>query len=335
MAEAKRGIVAVDGSTGYLGTHLIARLIEVGFPVRALVHQNANAQDVEFLKKLGADVRVARLDGTDDSLDKALTGTNVAVHLIGSIAPRKGEKLEDLHVTQTSHLVEAAKRCAVSKVVMVTALGSAPNAVSEYHRTKFRAEEKLRSGGRPFIILRPSLIFGRVVGRRDSKLIARYIDLIRTKSAVPMVAGGKNKLQPVFISDLVSALVSAVESNDLVGTTMEIGGADVVTMREVVETLMRTLNMEKKINSLPPPLANVVAMVCETVQQVPTLSRDQVRLAQTDNVCANNALTTKFGINPVSLREGLRTYVGSAGAAGGESDPPSAAKNDQRTSVSP
>lgn len=332
MANAKPGIVAVDGATGYLGTHLVARLIDIGVPVRALVHANANAQDVEFLKSLGADVRVAVMNGTDDSLDLALTGVAVAVHLIGSIAPKKGERLEDLHVNQTASLVEAAKRCAVGKVVMVTALGSAPNAVSEYHRTKFRAEEKLRSGGRPFVILRPSLIFGRVLGRRDSKLIARYIHLIRTRPSVPLIAGGNNKLQPVFISDLVTALVQSITTDNFVGQTLEIGGADVVTMREIVETLMQTLNEKKKVSSLPPFLAGMVATVCEAAQNVPTISRDQVRLAQTDNVCVSNALISKFQVKPVTLRDGLRTYVGSAGSS---TDKNANVKDDQPTSVTP
>jgi NADH dehydrogenase len=330
LAKGKPGIVAVDGSTGYLGTHLVSRLLEMGLPVRAVVHGRAKEQDVQFLKDLGADVRVATMTDSDDSLDLALTGVGVVVHLIGSIAPKKGERLEDLHVNQTACLVEAAKRCAVSKIVMVTALGSAPDAVSEYHRTKFRAEEKVRSGGRPFVILRPSLIFGRVLGRRDSKLIARYIHLIRTRAQVPLIGGGNNKLQPVFISDLVTALVQSIASDEFVGQTLEIGGADVVTMREIVETLMQTLNEKKKVSALPPPLAQVVAMVCETVQNVPTISRDQVRLSQTDNVCSVNALTSKFQIKPVSLRDGLRTYVGSAGSEDG-----TLVQDDQCTSVTP
>lgn len=334
MAKGKPGIVAVDGATGYLGTHLIARLLELGMSVRALVHAKANPDDLEVLKKLGAEVRVVRMDAGDDSLDKALTGADVAVHLIGSIAPRKGERLEELHVQQTGHLVDAARRCAVSKVVMVTALGAAPNAVSEYHRTKFRAEEKVRNGGRPYIILRPSLIFGRVVGRRDSKLIARYIDLIRTRNLVPMVGGGTNKLQPVFISDLVTALVQSVTSDDYNGQILEIGGAEVFTMREIVETLMRTLNIEKKISSLPPPVAGLVAIACEIFQSDrPTLSSDQVKLAQVDNVCTSNALVSKFGVTPVSLRDGLRTYVGSAGGSAGTNGP-AASKDDQPTPVS-
>lgn len=335
MAKGKVGVVAVDGATGYLGTHLIARLLEMGLSVRALVHAKASAEDVGALKKLGVDVRVVRMDGSDDSLYKALTGADVAVHLIGSIAPRKGERLEELHVEQTGHLVDAARRCAVSKIVMVTALGAAPNAVSEYHRTKFRAEEKVRNGGRPYVILRPSLIFGRVVGRRDSKLIARYIDLIRTRSSVPLIGGGRNKLQPVFISDLVTALTHSVTNDDFNGQILEIGGADVFTMREIVETLMRTLNIQKKISSLPPPLAGLVAIACETFQQDrPTLSSDQVRLAQVDNICISNALISKFGVTPVSLRDGLRTYVGSAGGGSAGTSGPAASKDDQPTPVS-
>src|SRR6185369_16387947 len=120
------------------------------------------------------------LDKNDGALVEALTGCAVVVHLIGSIAPRKGERLEDLHGNQTRNLAQAAQAAGISKLVQVTALGTSENARNGYHATKWQAEQYVRNSKCKFVILRPSLIIGRQVGNRDSKLVTRYFDLIQT-----------------------------------------------------------------------------------------------------------------------------------------------------------
>jgi uncharacterized protein YbjT (DUF2867 family) len=299
--------IAVDGATGYVGSHVVLRLRNEGFNVRAIVHSGANPLDVEFLKSTGAEICVAEL-ADDEALRAALQGVTAIIHLIGTIAPRKGERLEDIHAGQTAGLMEAAQRANVSKIVMVTAIGAAVDARSTYQRTKWQAEQVLRQSGLPHVILRPSLIIGREVGRRNSKLILRFLELIATRPAVPLVGGGKNRVQPVFVGDLAEVIVRCVKSDQFDGQAYEIGGPLVLTIRELVEKLMHVRGVQKGFLPVSPFLAGVVAAILESVQERPLVSRDQIKIATQENICGHNALTSVFAVSPVSVERALSVY---------------------------
>ncbi len=307
-SAGEREPVVVDGATGYVGSHLVAKLIADGQRVRCLVRPTADEADVGFLNSLGAQVVRADLSDPGGDAGKVFAGARAGVHLIGSIAPRKGESLAFLHEKLTGQIVEHCQRHGVARIVMVTALGTGPGAASRYHLTKWQAEELVRNSGLEYVILRPSLIIGRLTGRRDSKLVRRYSEIIGSGRAVPLINGGINRIQPVFVGDLVEALAACLTSESTLESTMEIGGADVVTMREFVEALMVTLGIRKPIIGLPGLVASAIAGVCESFQPVPLLSRDQVTMAHEDNVCVENALVSVFGITPTPLAEALATY---------------------------
>jgi uncharacterized protein YbjT (DUF2867 family) len=320
MAASTGPLIAVDGATGYLGNHLVARLRQNGTAVRCIVHPGAKQKDIDYLKSTGAQVVIASLtrpQGTkgEISIAEALQGVDVAVHLIGSIAPPKGQRLEDLHGAQTSNLVNAAKTGGVKKIVQVTALGTSAEAPSAYHHTKWQAEQYVRNSGLQWVILRPSLIVGRQVGSRNSKLIARYMDLIRKRRTVPVIGNGSNRLQPVFVGDLAEALEKAITTPQFDNNVYEIGGDEILSMRQLVEKLIALHGDNKRISGVSPMAAGVLARICETVQRVPTLSRDQIKLSLSDNICSQNALRSTFGISPKTTDEALATYK-SAGTGG-------------------
>ena len=300
--------ILVDGATGYVGNHVVGRLRQSALPVRALVRPGAHPDDVLLLRSLGADVIDCDLKDSTPELDRAFSGARAAVHLIGSIAPRRGESLADLHLTQTERLIDHCHKHGVPKVVMVTAVGTGPGAESAYHATKWQAEEALRASGLEYVILRPSLIVGRQVGRRDSKLVARYAELARTRAVVPLINGGVNLVQPVFIGDVADAVGASLADEGLMETTMELGGPDVVSMSEFVEALMAVIEKRKPVVGLPVFVARAAAFILSIVQPVPLLSADQVVLALKDSVCQENGLSTVLNITPTPLAAALATY---------------------------
>ncbi len=307
MSESKL-TVAVDGATGFVGVHVIAALRERGHQAVALVRKGSRAADLEVLESLGA--RTAPVDlQSEAELTEAMRDCDRLVHLIGSIAPPKGTDLESLHGGIASRCFLAAKGAGVSKVAIVTALGAGPDAGSLYHRTKWQAEEALRSSGLPFVVLRPSLIVGRRVGHRDSKMVRRYLDLIEQRRRVPLVLGGRNRVQPIAVTDLAGAVCTVLERPDWDGRVLELGGAEVMTTRQFVERLMRAVGRKKDFLTIPGPLAWCVASLLEAVQDVPLLSHDQLRIAQIDGDCAENALTGELETTPTPLDEALEAYA--------------------------
>ncbi|MBX9694828.1 MAG: NAD(P)H-binding protein [Cyanobacteria bacterium] len=304
--------VIIDGATGYLGSHLTDRMLARGFKVNCLVHSRAKNEDVSFLSSRGAQCLQADLDA-DEKTRKELISffqkARCAVHLIGSIAPKKGESFLELHAGMARRFVSICAEAGVEKIIMVTALGTDSGAKSEYHRSKWKAEQEVVNSGIKYTILRPSLLVGRRVGKRDSKLVIRLQNFIDNKKFVPLVAGGKGKIQPLYIGDMVDALIKTIDSS-YDGATMELGRPDIVTMRQLVMALGTVMGKEKPIVDLPPAIARLAAQTMEMIQDVPTLSRDQVLLSLSDNICQDNRLPAILGREGTTLKMALTSYGG-------------------------
>lgn len=300
--------VAIDGATGFVGVHAAEVLARCGHSVVALVREGARAEDTAVLASMGA--RVVQIDfGSAAALEGALTGCDRLVHLIGSIAPPRGTRLADLHQGTAARVFRAAAKVGVGRAVIVTALGAGADARSTYHRTKWLAEEELRASGLPWVVLRPSLIVGRAVGHRDSKMVRRYLELIQKKRRVPLVFGGRNPVQPIAVNDLADAIRVVLEQRDFESGIFELGGGEVMKTREFVARLMRAVGVVKPFVSLPGPVAWIAASAFELTQRVPLLSRDQLRIARTDGVCKRNALIEDLGITPTPIDEAIRVYA--------------------------
>lgn len=295
-------LIVVDGATGYLGSHLVSTLIQRGYRVRCLVRSMISMDSVESIE-------IIEVDYSKEIDPALLSGARALVHLIGSIAPRKGESLNGLHRGITARVVNAAVAAAVppQKIVQVTALGSSADAPSEYHRTKWLAEEVVRASAIPYVILRPSLILGRLVGERDSKLVQRLLTFIMRKPFVPLVRGGASRIQPIFVQDVVDAIVSAIErSGD--SATIELGGGKVLKMKELVDALASRAGKRARILPLDPGLARGIATLAEKLQEVPVLSEDQVVLSLSDNICQANGFASLVGRDPTELNEAIDSY---------------------------
>ncbi len=181
------------------------------------------------------------------------------------------------------------QKAEVPKVIMVTALGTAADALSQYHKSKWLAEEKLRASDLSCIFIRPSLLVGKTFGLRDSKLLKRMRQLIEKREVVPILGNGENKIQPLFIADAVNAISKALTAypagQGKSAPILELGGPEVMTMKQLVQEFIDLLGYQRKIISIPNSVANILATFAEIIQEVPIISRDQVKLSMIDNIC--------------------------------------------------
>jgi NADH dehydrogenase len=210
--------VFVSGGSGFVGTAVIEELLSRGHSVNALVHRGN-------LRVTVGDVRVVRGDLFDRAaLDECLRGCDAVVHLVGIIMerPSRGVTFERIHFKGTRNVVDAAKRNDVRRYVHMSALGTRPDAVSNYHKTKYRAEQYVRSSGLDWTILRPSLIHGPA-----GEFMRMEANWARHK-APPFLfmpyfgggllgRGGAGMLQPVYVNDVARAFVDALDNPKTVG----------------------------------------------------------------------------------------------------------------------
>jgi uncharacterized protein YbjT (DUF2867 family) len=297
-------MILVIGGTGFVGGHLIRRMRREGLPIRAVVRDPDKAH---ALADQGVEVVPGNISDKV-SLEKAAVGVEQVVHLVGIIQEAPGVTFKNVHVEGTRNLVEAARKAGVRHFFYQSALGARPGAKSEYHKTKWQAEELVRASGIPYTILRPSLIYG-----PGDQFTLRLAEIIRQSPVLPVIGSGKSKVQPIAIDDVVSCIVKAVSSDAFLNEIYEIGGPEQLTYEEVTRAIARAMGVARPTVHVPMLFLRPMARVLETVLPKPPVTTDQLIMLQEDNVCSMRDIREVFGIEPVKFQEGLKKFMQKAG----------------------
>ncbi|WP_436911198.1 complex I NDUFA9 subunit family protein [Halosimplex marinum] len=299
--------VLVVGGSGFVGTHLSEELVERGHDVTVL----SRSPDGEGLP---AAVSTYAGDVTEyDSIEGAFEGTDAVVYLVALsplFKPDGGDELHDrVHRGGAENCLRAAEEHGVERFVHQSALGADADGPTHYLRAKGRAEELVRDSDREWVIFRPSIIFG------EGGEFVEFTKKLKSWFApglpvYPLPGGGKQtRFQPIWVGEFVPMMADAVEDDAHVGETYEIGGPDVLTLREVTELVYDSEGKSVSIVPLPMALANVGLTVLGSVGF--PMGRDQVRSLRLDNTTARNDVDA-FGVSESELTT-FRSYLGLGG----------------------
>jgi NADH dehydrogenase len=196
-----------------------------------------------------------------------------------------------------------------ARMVHVSAIGADDNSPSHYARAKAAGEKAVLSAVPSATILRPSVVFG-----PEDQFTNRFAALAWISPVLPLIGGGLTKLQPVYVGDVATAVADAVDGKTKPGATYELGGPEVLTMREIIEIILATIERRRMLVSLPFGLAKLQALLLQFAPGPLKLTPDQVVLLRSDNVVSQTAkaadLTLEgLGIVPDSLEAIAPQYL--------------------------
>jgi uncharacterized protein YbjT (DUF2867 family) len=293
-------MILITGGTGFIGSHLIKRMRQEGIPVRALVR---NPDKSRALEDLGVEVIKGEMSDTV-SLEKATSGAERVIHLVGIIQEAPGATFQQVVVDGTRSLLEAAKKSGVRHFFYQSALGTRPNARSEYHKAKWAAEELVRAGGIPYTILRPSLIYG-----PGDQFTIRLSQTIRLSPFLPIIGSGRSRVQPLYIDDATACIVKAVTNDCCLNEICEIGGPDQLTYEEVTYAIADAMGVDRPALHLPFFFMKPMAAVFKALLPNPPVTADQLIMLQEDTICSLRDIRDAFGIEPIGFLEGLKRFI--------------------------
>ncbi|PSQ30522.1 complex I NDUFA9 subunit family protein [Halobacteriales archaeon QS_9_67_15] len=296
--------VLVVGGNGFVGSHLCAELVDRGHDVMVLARNPQNGD-------LPGDVNTYAGDVTDyGSIEGAFNGQDAAINLVALsplFKPDGGDEMHDrIHRGGTEHCLEAADEHDVDRFVQLSALGADSNGSTHYLRAKGRAEELVRESDRDWVIFRPSVVFGEggeFVGF-TKKLKSWFAPGL---PVYPLPGGGTStRFQPVWVGDLVPMIADALEDDNHVGETYEVGGPDVLTLREITNMVYESEGKSVTIVSLPMGMAKLGLTAMGSVGL--PMGKDQYRSLQFDNTVRSNDIEA-FGVSESTLTT-FRSYLG-------------------------
>jgi NADH dehydrogenase len=300
--------VFVTGGTGFVGSAIIDELLSRGHRVDALVNRK------ELPPRPGVtSIKNGLFDPV--AIDAGMKGCDALIHVVGIIMekPAAGITFQKIHVEGTRAVVDAAKRHGIRRYVQMSALGTRADAVSDYHRTKFEAEQYVETSGLDWTIIRPSLIHG--PGGEFMRMEANWA----RKKAPPFLfmpyfgagmfgTGGAGKLQPVFVNDVARAFVDCMDKPHTIGKTYNLGGSEQLTWPQMhTASATAIVGHRRAVMALPAWYANVLTHIVP--RTLLPFNRDQVIMSQEDNTCDLAPFITDFGWTPGGLTEDMARYA--------------------------
>jgi len=286
--------VVVAGATGFLGRYCVRALLESGHEVVVLVRNPRKARE---LFPVNVDVAVANPED-ESSVRGALSPIkcHALVNLVGIIQEKGKETFENVHYHYFRLLLEAEKGPQFQKVVLVSALGTHPDAPSRYHKTKLMAEMALIGSSYSYAILRPSFVLG------PEQMFLRYVlgSSGVLSRLMPLPGGGRIMFQPVDVRDVACSVVGALDAQDGI---YEICGERVVTFRQLIQDLCRLAQKKKTIVGVPPAIAYAGAWVLEKFSSSPPVTRDQLLMMWRDNIGGLDAGICENGVEVLCKRK--------------------------------
>ncbi len=295
-------MILVAGGTGFLGRHIVRALVAHGSPVRILTRDPERAPELGQKETVAGDVTMP------ESLPDAVRdcrGVVMAAQFIGHPIekPRRGRTYDAVDRAGTENLLIAARRAGVERFLYVSGAGVGQGRPEPWFAAKDRAEASVRGSGLSFVNLRSSWAYGE--GDRALNRIAR---IARFSPIVPVLGWNRQKVMPVWAGDVGEAVARAFERDEAWGRTLEIGGPEVLTMHEVVRTLMNVLGKRRLLVPLPKPIAKL-ATAPLTVLPNPPLTPRAVDFATGDAIVDDASLREVLGLHPTPLAEGLTRYA--------------------------
>jgi NADH dehydrogenase len=315
MASNLDTLVTVFGGSGFLGRHVVRALCKRDYRVRVAVRRPELAGHLQPLGKVGQIHAVQANLRYPASVEAAMRDSHVAINLVGILAESGAQTFDAVQGTGAGAVAKAAAAVG-ARMVHVSAIGADENSESRYARAKAAGEKAVLAAVPSATVLRPSVVFG-----PEDQFTNRFAALARMSPALPLIGGGVTKLQPVYVGDIATAVADAVDGKTKAGATYELGGPEVLTMREIMEIILATTERNRMLIPLPFGLAKLKAMFLQFAPGALKLTPDQVTLLRSDNVVSDAAkaagLTLEgLGIVPDSLEAVAPQYLWRFRAAG-------------------
>jgi uncharacterized protein YbjT (DUF2867 family) len=259
-------MILVTGGTGFIGKALVRQLTESGYAVRILIRPSQQSPD--FPRGVPVEVAVSSLLD-ERSLKVALVGVETVYHLASAESLGVHGSLLNVDIRGTTSLCRVMADSNVKRIFYVSHLGADRASAFPSLKAKAIAEEYIRRSGKEFTIIRSGILFG-----KGDQITTGLVQLAHYFPLVFLIPGeGETMLHPLWIEDLCTCLVWALELEELSGQTISVGGPEYISFIQLVQTIFERSNLHRTLINVPLPYLKIMTIVLESfLPGLPTTS---------------------------------------------------------------
>jgi uncharacterized protein YbjT (DUF2867 family) len=297
--------IVITGANSASGQAILRCATEAGVAPNALVAavRSESAGD-KIRALLGEGSSLAQVSYNDpSSLDRAFRGASAIIHLAGILVERPGSTYEQANVAPARSVVEAAKRNAVAKFVLISATGADEKSSNGYYRTKGQAEAVVRTSGLCYTILRAPLLLGPAT--EGAAGLARNARGPKAK----LIGGGRNFQQPLYVDDLARAAIAATQPSIASNRTLDLVGPVSLPERELVERAAGLLGRRVPVSSIPKGMLCLILAIRQRISG-PGFSADAVEVITANTRLDSQPAASELGIQLTGIDEMIKKSLG-------------------------
>lgn len=284
-------MILVTGATGFIGRVLVRQLTEVGKQVRVLLRPSPKSPRLP--KGVSVEVAVVALND-ERGLRAALRGVDQIYHLASAAAQGRDGNLLTTDIEGTRTLAQVAASADIERFIYLSHLGADRASAFPVHKSKGIAEEHIRKSGVPHTIIRSSIIFG-----PEDGFTSALADILRFSPGIlPIPGDGRVLLQPLWVEDLVTCLIWALQNPNTINQTYEIGGGEYFTLRQILETIMSVTHTRRLLVPMPPPYMRALIVLLDSFARRPRISTYWIDYFAVNRTCPVDNLPRTFGLMP-------------------------------------
>jgi nucleoside-diphosphate-sugar epimerase len=295
--------ICLLGGTGFVGKQLINQLVKQKWLVKVLTRRREQYRDLLVLPS----VELITTDVHDlEQLKAQLIGCDAVINLVGILneSGNDGAGFRKAHLELTQKVIEACQATNVTRLLHVSALNAdAEQGTSHYLRSKGEAENLVHAAkGLQVTSFRPSVIFG-----ENDSFFNRFAQLLRVPSPIFMLPSGEAKFAPVWVNDVVAAMILTLDNPQHEGNRYNLCGPKIYTLKELVAYTAKMMGVKRYIIPLKNKSSFWAARVMELIPGKP-YSIDNYNSAQLESVCGENNHLLELGITPHSVESIMPKY---------------------------
>lgn len=295
-------MILVTGATGFIGRHLVQRLLDDNRPVRILLPKSKQTKALPWTNPPEV---ITGSVSDEEALFKAVSGTHVVYHLENAQWWGRPRNLERVELVGARNLITAARSARVGRIITLSHIGASPSSAFTLIRIKGMVEETIRASGLAYTILRSGVVFG-----PEDAFVNHIAMMLQINPFFFTMPGqGEVVLHPIHIDDLVAALVAALERVDTVDLTVDVGGAEYLTLEDLLRTVMRVTGMQRFLLPVPPYAMRWTTGIYSRLLRRSLMTPQWLDLLATNRAARIGNLYEYFGVQPKRFEDTLLTYM--------------------------
>lgn len=302
--DLKNKTITIFGGTGFIGRTLISALARSGAQILLPSRSKKAVERVKTFGQVGQIVPVIANIQDHDSLEKIIKKSDIVVNLIGILYEKGNATFQKLHHDFPKHVAELCDKNNIEKFIHISAIGGFEDHPCGYLRTKFEGEKAVHKAFKNATILRPSIVFG-----TDDGFFNKFASMSIYSPFLPLIGGGHTKFQPVYVCDVVDAILKSLIDKKTDGKIYELGGPEIYSFKELLKKVNHETGRSPYLITIPFWGAKIKAFFLQFAPE-PLLTPDQVEALKQDNIVTPKAPSLKdLGVKPTALELILPDYL--------------------------